>query len=226
MYPTSLWQPGEIIVDTVQIPISSTVEGPSLLRFDVGLYDLGTLEELPAFSSDGTPLEHVRAGEVALVPREWPAPKLDLPADTVFAEKIRLAGADLSETSAQAGDAVTVTLQWEALDRISEDFTGFVHLVDATGKDVVQDDHPPLQGEFPTRLWFAGTVVSDPYRLELPADLPAGTYDLMGGLYRPGSNQRLPAVAWRRGGSGDRQVMERWRDDLVPLGTLVVGGNP
>ena len=224
MYPTSLWQPGEIIVDTVQVLISSTVEGPSLVRFDVGLYDLSTLAGLPAFSSDGALLEHVLAGEVALVPVEWPAPELNLPTDTVFAERIRLAGVDLSETSAQAGDAVTVTLQWEAFDRIVEDYTGFVHLVDAAGKDVVQDDHPPLHGEFPTRLWFAGTVVSDPYRLDLPADLPAGTYDLMGGLYRPGSNQRLPAIAWRRGGTGDLQVMERWKDDLVYLGTLVVGG--
>ena len=222
MYPTSLWQSGEIIVDTVQVLISTTVEGPSLVRFDVGLYDLSTLEGLPAFSSDGTALEHVRAGEVALVPGEWPRPELNLPTDTVFAEKIRLAGVDLSETSAQPGDAVTVTLQWEALDRISEDYTGFVHLVDPAGKDVVQDDHPPLTGEFPTRLWFAGTVVSDPYRLDLPEDLPEGTYELRGGLYRPGSNQRLPAVAWRRGGSGDRQVMERWKDDLVHLGTLVV----
>jgi len=224
MYPTSLWQPGEIIVDTVQVLISSTVEGPSLVRFDVGLYDLSTLAGLPAFSSDGALLEHVLAGEVALVPVEWPAPELNLPTDTVFAERIRLAGVDLSETSARAGDAVTVTLQWEAFDRIVEDYTGFVHLVDAAGKDVVQDDHPPLHGEFPTRLWFAGTVVSDPYRLDLPADLPAGTYDLMGGLYRPGSNQRLPAIAWRRGGSGDLQVMERWKDDLVYLGALVVKG--
>jgi hypothetical protein len=87
---------------------------------------------------------------------------------------------------------------------------------------VVQDDHPPLHGQFPTRLWFAGTVVADAYSLYLPAGLREGTYELLGGLYAPGTNDRLPAVAWRRGGSEDRQVMERWRDDLVHLGTLEI----
>ena len=222
MYPTSLWKPGEIIEDTVQVMISTTVEGPILVRFDVGLYDLDTLEGLPAYSSDGTLVENVQAGEVALIPEEWPVPDLNLPTDTVFSGVIRLAGVDLSTTSAGPGDVVTVTLQWEALDRIVEDYTGFVHLVDPEGGDVVQDDHPPLNGQFPTRLWFAGTVVSDAYRLDLPGDLPEGTYQLLGGLYLPRTNARLPAVAWRRGGSEDRQVMERWRDDLVYLGTLEI----
>jgi len=222
MYPTSLWKPGEIIEDTVQVMIASTSEGPSLVRFDVGLYDLDTLERLPANSSDDTPVERVQAGEVALVPEEWPKPHLNLPIDTVFAGVIRLAGVDLSANTAQPGDVLTVTLQWEALNGIVEDYTGFVHLVDPAGKDVVQDDHPPLNGRFPTRLWFAGTVVSDAYRLDLPADLPEGTYELLGGLYRPGTNDRLPAVGWRRDGSEDRQVMERWKDDLVHLGELQV----
>lgn len=227
MYPTSLWKPGEIIEDTLQVMISTTVEGPSLVRFDVGLYDLDTLEEVPAYSAGGTLLDNVQAGEVALVPDEWPIPEPNLPTDTVLAGVIRLAGVHLSAATARPGDVVTVTLQWQALDRITEDYTGFVHLVGPEGKDIVQDDHPPLNGRFPTRLWFAGAVVSDAYRLNLPADLPEGAYQLFGGLYLPGTNDRLPAVAWRLGGSDDRQVMEQWKDDLVHLATLHVSrGNP
>jgi hypothetical protein len=97
---------------------------------------------------------------------------------------------------------------------IAEDYTGFVHLV-APGKgDVAQDDHPPLDGGFPTRLWSSGMIVSDIYRLELPQDLETGTYELRAGFYRPESGQRLPAVSPQTG--------ERWHDDLVLVGTVAV----
>jgi hypothetical protein len=57
-------------------------------------------------------------------------------------------------------------------------------------------------------------VVSDPYRLPLQETLAAGTYELWAGFYRPGTGQRLPAI---RSATG-----ERWQDDLVYLGDLVV----
>lgn len=112
-----------------------------------------------------------------------------------------LAGVDLSHPAARPGDVVSVTLQWESLDRVDEDFTGFVHLVDAGGKDVTQDDHLPLNGHYPTRVWDRGTVVSDPYRLLLPDDLAEGTYKLWGGRYQLQSGQRVLAIME---GGGDR----------------------
>ena len=222
MYPTSQWRPGEIIVDTIHVPISRKAEGPALLRLNIGLYERATQERLPAFAADGTELEPVFAGEIALAPAEWPEPLSNLPVDTVFGDSIRLAGIDLSQVEASPGDVVTVTLQWEAIDRISEEYTGFVHLVDSGGTDVAQDDHPPLNGRYPTDLWFPGTVVSDPYRLELPDDLHGGQYELWGGFYEPGSGRRLPAIAQGRESSGNPPSSERWQDDLVHLGTLVL----
>jgi hypothetical protein len=112
------------------------------------------------------------------------------------------------------GTALTVTLQWESLSAITEDYTGFVHLVGRTGNPVTQDDHLPLNGRFPTRLWPMGAVVRDPYRLELPGDLEEGRYELWTGFYRPVSGQRLQAMSPQTG--------ERWKDDQVYLGTLLV----
>jgi hypothetical protein len=222
MYPTGQWKPGEIIADTVYVPISWKVEGPDLLRFNVRLYELATLERLPAYATDGTELETVVAGEAALAPAEWPQPEADPLTDTIFGREIRLGRVDVSQTEVQAGDGVTVTLQWEAMGRVTEDYTGFVHLVDESGNDVAQDDHPPLNGRHPTRVWFEGTVVSDTYRLEIPAVLEEGSYELWGGLYRSDSGNRLEAVAQRDMGADGPQQGERWKDDLVFLGTLVV----
>jgi hypothetical protein len=167
-------------------------------------------------------LDTIFAGEAALAPVAWPQPQPDSPVNTAFGEKIRLSGIELSQIEAQPGEVVTVTLQWEALDRVMKDYTGFVHLVDPAGDDVAQDDHPPLNGRYPTRLWAAGTVVWDPYRLELPNDLAEGPHDLWGGLYHLESGQRLPAVAQQPHGGNGPQPGERWKDDLVYLGTLTV----
>jgi hypothetical protein len=220
MYPTSQWQPGEIIVDHVHIRLPWQAEGPALLHLNIGVAERATGERLQAFALDGTELDTVFAGEAALAPVEWPQPQADSPVDTVFGEKVRLAGLELSQIEAQPGDTLTVTLQWEALDRVTEDYTGFVHLVDVAGAKMVQDDHPPLRGQYPTRLWAPGTVIWDPYLLELPDDLVDGTYELWGGLYHSESRQRLPAIAGQSHGSNSPQPGERWKDDLVYLGRV------
>jgi hypothetical protein len=215
LYPTSQWQPGEIIVDTVHVPLSREAAGPDLIRFHVGLYELEAMKKLPAFSADGVEIEAAFAGEAALVPHQWPQPRHDPMIDAVFEDKIRLSAVDLSTGGTiQAGDVVTVTLQWEGLDRITEDYTGFVHLVGPKGNTVAQDDHPPRSGGYPTRLWFSGAVISDSYRLGLPGDLEEGNHELWAGLYRPGEGLRLQAISTETG--------ERWPDDLVYLGTLRV----
>jgi 4-amino-4-deoxy-L-arabinose transferase-like glycosyltransferase len=214
MYPTSQWQPGENIVERVYLSLSPQAQGPTLVRFNAGLYDLATGIRLPAQSATGQELEAVWLDEVALEPPAWPAPPPPSPEDTLFGGKIRLAGATLSAPSAQAGEVVTVTLLWVSQAQLDEDYVGFVHLLDAGGRKVAQDDHLPLDGRFPTRLWAPDTVLHDTYRLQLPPDLKEGTYQLWCGLYKATTVERLPAVAHASG--------QRWRDDLVSLGTLAV----
>ncbi len=215
MYPTSQWQPGEIIVDEVAVPIRWEAPAPALLRFQVGLYDLGTGQELPAFSSEGLALETVFAGEGALHPFQWPEPQLDPAVETLFGQELRLVGADYPTQALRPGDVLTVTVQWEALAPVGVDLTGFVHLVDSTGLQVAQDDHPPLNGRFPTSAWRQGVVVEDTFRLSLPMDMSAGSYGLVAGLYHPESGERLAAISQKSG--------ERWLHDLVSLGSVLIG---
>ena len=214
-YPTSHWQPGEIISDTVYIPITTTAQGPDLVLFNVGLYELSMGRELPAFSADGQKIRHVFAGEAALEPPQWPQLRPAIQIDALFGQEARLVGADLSQEAALPGDVVTVTLEWRALADIRDDYVGFVHLLSPEGERVAQDDHVPLDGRYPTRLWSRGTVLVDPYRLELPGGLAPGAYSLWAGLYRPVTSDRLQAVRWQTG--------ERWKDDLVYIGTLTIG---
>ena len=41
----------------------------------------------------------------------------------------------------------------------------------------------PRQDSYPTSQWFAGEIIADPLTLAL-ADVPAGEYQLLAGLYR------------------------------------------
>jgi 4-amino-4-deoxy-L-arabinose transferase-like glycosyltransferase len=220
MFPTGQWQAGELIVDIAYVPISPRAKGPALIRFNVGLHRIiqgdnqAVLERLPAYSIDGRELDTVFAGEVALRPFHWPDIPAVPPVDALFEDRIRLADIAPIPSTAQPGATITVTLLWQALDDISEDYIGFVHLVGPDGRDVAQDDHPPANGYFPTRLWFQNAIVVDTYQLNLPEDLKDGTYELWGGLYRPESGQRLAATLTRTG--------DRWKDDLVHLGTLTI----
>ncbi|KPK10972.1 MAG: hypothetical protein AMJ56_06915, partial [Anaerolineae bacterium SG8_19] len=50
-YPTNTWQPGEIIQDTVEIPIENLPPGTYRLQF--GMYDPDTSQRLEVFSSEG-----------------------------------------------------------------------------------------------------------------------------------------------------------------------------
>jgi hypothetical protein len=51
-YPTSLWQPGEVVVDGHRVPLPSDVPLRSY-KVAVGMYDVATNERLPAVDGSG-----------------------------------------------------------------------------------------------------------------------------------------------------------------------------
>ncbi len=98
----------------------------------------------------------------------------------------------------KAGDTIPVTVGWRAIQKMDTSYTGFVHLLNQEGRVVAQDDHIPLQGQWPTTSWAPGEVVQDDYMLQLPADLPPGSYRLEIGLY-DANMQGLPRLRTQQG---------------------------
>ena len=52
-------------------------------------------------------------------------------------------------------------------------------------------DSPPGNASLPTSRWQPGWRIIDEYAMLLPADLPAGSYDIKIGMYQA-DGQRLP----------------------------------
>ena len=106
--------------------------------------------------------------------------------------KIALLGYDLSPGTVEAGGTLDLTLWWQALADMDEDYTAFVHLIGTDGRIWVQEDMLLLDGQRSTSTWQVGDVVRSDYRLEVPTDTPAGDYTVKMGIYFWETGERLP----------------------------------
>ncbi|MFN2270873.1 MAG: Stk1 family PASTA domain-containing Ser/Thr kinase [Anaerolineae bacterium] len=107
-------------------------------------------------------------------------------ADTVILQR-----AELTQATFRPGDEVKVTLYWKPLHTTSMPYIVFVHVINADGDLVAQQDVEP---SVPTTDWGT-SAMEDVYQFNLPVRLSAGTYQLRTGLYRQGQpHVRLPVV--------------------------------
>jgi hypothetical protein len=189
--PTSTWFPGQTIVDgrvlTPKQPLA-----PGLYRLVVGMYDRQSmtrqLTEGPGASRDQVVLGTVK---VSAANRIFGQPTAFEGRQVELDRQIRLLGGGVSPDHLRPGDTARVNLVWQATDRPQGDYTVFVHLMSGDGRLVAQHDRPPLDGALPTSAWDAGDTVYDSVDLAIPAAVPAGTYDVKIGLYRPADGTRL-----------------------------------
>ena len=126
--------------------------------------------------------------------------------NTSFDQQIELLAYDLDKTTAQPGDWISLNLYWQAEVLQEIDFQGFVHLLDSNGQLVAQSDklNP---GDFPTRRWTTDKYVTDAHLIKLPADLPAGSYQLTAGLWVMSEGWRLPTLDENGEVAGDAAVI-------------------
>lgn len=86
-----------------------------------------------------------------------------------------------------------VRLDWRAETRPQDDYIVFTHVLDPQGSLTAQNDGFPVVGFRPMTSWAEGESIADYHWLELPADRPAGEYQVRVGLYRADTGERLLA---------------------------------
>jgi hypothetical protein len=90
---------------------------------------------------------------------------------------------------AQAEGDLRLTLTWEATEADARPLQFFVHMIDAQGNIIAQQDRPPLGGYRPASSWQPGEIAHD--RLYFPN--AGGASALRIGWIDPPSQERLPA---------------------------------
>lgn len=152
-------------------------------------------------------------GEVEVVPPTRQPPIEALPIQhrrqADFEGGMRLLGYSLGEGPQPAGQEVEVTLFWQALAEM-EDHNLSLRLEDEGGKTWAQEEEVPV---YPTSQWPPGSLLRDPHRLLLPANLPPGNYRLLLGLYRLEDGKPLVTGRW-----------PFWREHELALTTIEVKG--
>jgi hypothetical protein len=84
-----------------------------------------------------------------------------------------------------------VTLYWQALAHISEDYEVFIQIINDNG-DVVGATHDfPYNGMYRSRIWNTDELTATHHWLKLSDTLPVGRYTLRAGLYRMLHNEPL-----------------------------------
>ncbi len=126
-----------------------------------------------------------------------------------FADEITLHAVALGAAKLAPGDVLPVELRWSALAAPGGRYKVFLQLLNSDGALVAQRDSEPVGGSSKTTTWQPGDSIVDNHGLLIPADLPAGEYRLIAGLYDINDPAaRLPAG----------------ENNYVELGTIEVGG--
>lgn len=110
------------------------------------------------------------------------------PLQANFDDELALLGYDWQSD----GSTLRLTTYWQALTRLSQDYTIFVHVLDDAGQLIAQHDSPPQGGRYPTSIWNAGEIVVDEVTLILPPDTAPAQIAV--GLYQLDTLERLPVV--------------------------------
>ena len=96
--------------------------------------------------------------------------------------------------SFKPGGVLGLRTFWQVEQPFDQNYSIFVHLLDADGQRPTQRDAPPWQGRFPTSAWRPGSLVVDANDVYLPPGLPPGEYRVVVGMYEPVSGARPPVT--------------------------------
>ena len=178
LMPTVGWQVGEIVLDRYSLSLLKGTP-PGKYRLRIGLYDptggrrLEIRDERGELLGDSYELGtiNVKSSPLVLSPQEL---EIRYPlARTLAGGRLRLLGYDLDKEKVAFGEKFTLTLYWQALRRMEEDYHLLVQLM---GDDEVWAEGSYVLGSkyYPTSQWKEGEVLWNRYDLKVDAEAPWG----------------------------------------------------
>ncbi len=165
--------------------------------------------------AESEPLLQVKTQE-----RQFEAGPIASPLEANFAGYVTLLGYNLPRQQAHPGEALPLTMYWQARRIIGADLMTFYHLIGPDGRQYGGADRRP-RDVYSTMLWASGEIVDDPYLLTVAPNAPPGDYYLLVGLYLPVgvAPVSLPLMQ-------DGQMSDVTHVTIGPIAVVAGGENP
>ncbi len=188
-YPVSSWIEGDVVVQAFDLEVP--VDAPPLTyKVNLGMYDLATGQRLtPVVAGAPMPGGAVASDAFAVEKPVIPptADSLDVPRERYanFEDRLLLLGCDLETLAAHHGEAVQISLYWQALVDPERDYEVSILITDEEGEVLDEILREPVDGLYPTSLWSNGEVLRDRFGLIVDESIPEGRHRLLVGLWDP-----------------------------------------
>jgi len=132
--------------------------------------------------------------------------------DLNFGDQVKLVGYELNGQEWHPGEDLKVTMYWEALNDLDQDYWLLMRLVHRRGYDLVFKDGCPSAGKYTTDHWKKGDVIPSVHRLRIPDDAAEANYRLILSLHPFGSEEWLPVLNEQGQVTGDLVILT-----LIPV---------
>ena len=100
-----------------------------------------------------------------------------------FGDQIRLLGYELETEEPTPGETLSLSLYWQALKEIDQDYWLLIQIIDEDGEAHLTKDGSPSASRYATDLWKEGDIFSFRHRLYLPPEVSPGRYRLELGIH-------------------------------------------
>jgi len=204
-YPMRDWTPGDVVAQRFRLAVPDGLP-PQAMVFRLAQYDSAHEIVFVDPLRGGIPL---RVGSLQVVGRVTEPPRWD--ADTPLFGELALLDFSLDPMQTYAGGEVTVSLDWQAVDRPGEDYIVRFELRDAWGA-ALSAEEGVWPGVYPPSVWSPGEVVRSLHEVAVPRDFQSDSFDLYLSVVDPASGLPL-------GGElsiGEVAVVSRCHDFALP----------
>lgn len=174
-------------------PKANTLFGK--IRLYAALASFGLFSAFVAAYVFRSDLTRERLALAEAVSRESAPEALDgaQPVGARFGDTIELAAVRVDSEKWAQKSLVRVDLQWRALAKTDGNWKVFVHVRDASGRNIANADHHPVGGAYRIKAWAPGDIVKDTFALRVPTGARGSKISVWVGLFDERQvNKRMP----------------------------------
>jgi len=187
-FPTRDWKIGDAIAEEYIVKLPGKVLSPNSAQFEVGLFDPSTGDRLPAYGPDGQFMgDNVRFYRIEI--EEGPVGRGPIGVFVNFENTLSIAAYQLERWVVSPGTTIHLTLHWQALTDVDENYLVCIRLLGRDGAPRAQ-----VEGQLtasPTSPWTQGQIVPTTYHLPLSLDTPPDIYEIEVRLQRAETGETL-----------------------------------